>query len=152
MSFFLVRLGRRSRILEGQAARLIVQAERLRVCLPNPACKLARVWDSRREKDDVDVIGKEDDDLFPDDASLQGGKGVRSNRSSRCEGGGARSTDLSVIDVVYLVEDDELDVADEVGALVKHAAEDLGGHLVREDRVSGSYERARREKAIRCVR
>ena len=35
---------------------------------------------------------------------------------------------LGVVDVVHLVEDDPLDVADDVGALVQHAAQDLGGH------------------------
>ena len=35
---------------------------------------------------------------------------------------------LSVVDVVHLVEYDPLNVANDVGALVEHAAQDLGGH------------------------
>jgi hypothetical protein len=37
---------------------------------------------------------------------------------------------FSVVDVVHLVEDDELNVADQVGSLVEHAAQNLGRHLL----------------------
>lgn len=35
---------------------------------------------------------------------------------------------LDIIDIVHLIEHDPLDVADDIGALVQHAAQDLGGH------------------------
>ena len=38
------------------------------------------------------------------------------------------STHLRIIDIVNFVEDDKLDITDEVGSLVEHAAQNFRGH------------------------
>jgi hypothetical protein len=42
--------------------------------LPDPVSELLRVWHSRREQNDVDMVREHNDHFFPDNASL-GGKG-----------------------------------------------------------------------------
>lgn len=69
--------------------------ERERRASPDPVGELLGIRHCRREQNDVDVVGKHDDDLLPHDTTLE------------------------VIDVVHLVEDDPLDVAYEIGSLRK---------------------------------
>jgi hypothetical protein len=71
----------------------IKDAKREREASPDPVGEFLGIRHRRREKDDVDVVGKHDDDLFPYNTALQ------------------------VVDVVYFVEDDPLDVSNKIGSL-----------------------------------
>lgn len=95
MSFFLVRLDAQGtrKISTGGNKHNVIEM----VYAPNPAGKLLGVGDSRRQEDDVDMVRQQDDNLLPD------------------------NTPLGIVDIVNLVEDDKLNVADEICALVEHA-------------------------------
>ena len=64
------------------------------------------------------------DYLFPDDTSLDA-HSATTYCDHRHERAGAY---LSIVDIVYLIEDDKLHIANEVRAFVKHAAQNLGRH------------------------
>ena len=72
--------------------------------LGHPVGQLAVVPDRGRQPDQLDVRRRLDDDLLPDRAARE------------------------VVDVVDLVEDHVAHVAEPVGVLVDHVAEDLGRH------------------------
>ena len=70
----------------------------------DPVGELPHVWHGGGEEHEADVRRKHDDHLLPDDAAL------------------------GVVDVVHLVEDDPLHVADEVRAAVQHRSQNFRGH------------------------
>ncbi len=74
------------------------------LCTADPRCELVGVWNGGGKKDERDMCWQHDDDLFPDHATLK------------------------VVDVMYLVKDDKLDISNEISSAVEHTPQNLGGH------------------------
>jgi hypothetical protein len=84
------------------------------------------------------VVGEHDDDFLPDDASLiptstskhRERKNVRRGREKMCDcaGGGVGEGDLQIIDIVDFIEDDEFNVANEIGSSIKHTPKNFRRH------------------------
>lgn len=88
------------------------------VHLPDPLTELQSVWHCGAEENDTDVIGKHNQNLLPHNPSLRKantrGKSINlENQLEKNESVGAL-LDLSVVDVVNLVEDHPLQVPDDL--------------------------------------
>lgn len=97
------------------------------VHLPDPLTELQSVWHCGAEENDTDVIGKHNQNLLPHNPSLRKantrGKSINlENQLEKNESVGALP-DLSVVDVVNLIEDHPLQVPDDLWTVVKHRPE-----------------------------